>query len=276
MKNPNSPISRLKKGLLTRWSAEDHPGAEPRFQITLFAKDVGIFVLLPALAILLFKSLENIATAPRRIAPIPRDYGEASRSGDIQSQIIDFQGGVRGSSGVSGSKRSPGSLVRVRLLNMVETFSNVPVHAQIVDGGLGRTLIGGTLIGDAVSDTNFDRINITFKYAKDPNREGIATPISARALALDGTLGLIAKKREGFFARSAIGSASSTNQDLQGRGGSDTGDLKQVLLKALTAGLFQEFGSETQVEKNRAQVLTLAPGNEFFAELTDFFPGAGR
>src|SRR6185369_13377294 len=111
----------------------------------------------------------------------------------------------------------------------------------------------------------FDRINITFKYAKDPNREGVAVPISARALALDGTLGLIARKKEGFFTRSAIGSAGSTTHDLQGRSGGGTDDLKQVLLKALTAGLFQEFGSETQVEKNRAQVLTLAPGNEFFA-----------
>ena len=47
MKNPNTPASRMKRGLVERWSSEDYPGAEPRFQITLLAKDIVIFVLLP-------------------------------------------------------------------------------------------------------------------------------------------------------------------------------------------------------------------------------------
>lgn len=53
-------------------------------------------------------------------------------------------------------------------------------------------------------------------------------------------------------------------------------DFKQIIFKALSAGLLQEFGSSSQVEKNRSQVLTLQPSSEFFAELTDFFPGAGK
>lgn len=56
----------------------------------------------------------------------------------------------------------------------------------------------------------------------------------------------------------------------------DSMDFKQIIFKALSAGLLQEFGSSSQVEKNRSQVLTLQPSSEFFAELTDFFPGAGK
>jgi hypothetical protein len=273
MKNPNSPMNRLKKYLLARWSAEDYSGAQPRFQIQLFAKDLAIFVLLPALTVVFFKACENGMSKPsRRTSMFNKDYRTSGNPNEAKSQIIDFRGG---GGGLGFSKHSPGSLVRVQLLNQVETYSNAPVHAQIVDDGLGHGLLGGTLIGDAVSDTNFDRINITFKYVRDPHRVGVALPISARALSLDGTLGLVAEKKESFLTRSAIGSAGSTTQDLQGRGG-DSKDFRQVLLKALTAGLFQEFGSETQIENNRAHVLSLNAGVEFFVELSDFFPGSGR
>jgi hypothetical protein len=164
--------------------------------------------------------------------------------------------------------------VRVRLLNVVETYSTAPVHAQITDGSLGSALKGGTLIGDATPDANFDRIAIAFRFARDPNREGVAVSINARALSLDGTLGLEAGKKEGFVARSAIGSAALGSQGLQKSDSS--GDFRELLLKTLTAGLFQEMGSSTQVARNRSQVLTLPPQTEFYAELTDFFPGGGR
>jgi hypothetical protein len=200
---------------------------------------------------------------------------ELDRNDTSKSQIIDFR--TRGTSSTikGAAKRSPGTLVRVKLLNVVETYSNAPVHAQIVDSGLGPNLMGGTLIGDAVSDSSYERISISFRYARDPYREAIALPISARALSLDGTLGIEAQKKEGFFTRSAIGSAGTATQGLQ-TGNGDSNDLRQVLFKALTAGLVQEFGSSAQVEKNRSQVLTLSPGQEFFAELTDFFPGTGK
>lgn len=274
MKNPNSPINRLKKAMLARWSGEDYPGAQPRFQIQSFSRDMAIFILLPALAVVFYKSCENAMSKPsRRSSMFTKDYRTSGNPNEPKSQIIDFRSGTSGTLGFS--KHSPGSLVRVQLLNQVETYSNAPVHAQIVDDGLGHNLLGGTLIGDAVSDTNFDRITISFKYVRDPRRVGVALPISARALSLDGTLGLVAEKKEGFLTRSAIGSAGSTTQDLQGRSG-DSNDFRQVLLKALTAGLFQEFGSETQIEKNRAHVLSLNAGVEFLVELNDFFPGTGR
>jgi hypothetical protein len=275
MKNPNTPAKRLKQSLLTRWSAEDYPGAEPRFQLGLLGKDIAVFLLLPCLAVTAFKLCESASTQPRR-PPIPQQIARSSdRIEDSKSQIIDFRSHSSSSAIGGAAKRSPGTLVRVKLLNVVETFSNAPVHAQIVDSGLGSNLMGGTLIGDATSDSTYERISISFRYARDPNREAVALPISARALSLDGTLGIEAQKKEGFFTRSAIGSAGSATQGIQTNGG-DSSNLRQVLFKALTAGLVQEFGSSAQVERNRSQVLTLSPGQEFFAELTDFFPGAGK
>ncbi len=271
MKNPNSPAKRLSKGLLARWSAEDYPGAEPRFQIPLLAKDVAVFILLPALAALTVKALEG-GGEPRKRSTNPA-AGERNRSEPAKSQIITF-GTASGTQGGSFPRRAPGSLVRVQLLNVVETYSSAPVHAQIADGALGAALKGGTLIGDATPDTSFDRISITFRFARDPNRDGVAVPIAARALSLDGTLGLEASKKEGFVARSAIGSAAMGSQDLLK--GSSSNDFRDLLLKALTAGLFQEMGTSTQVARNRGEVLTLPPQTEFYAELTDYFPGGSR
>ncbi len=271
MKNPNSPLARSKAFLKARWSSEDYPGAEPRFQMKLFGKDFGVFVLF-LFAIVLGKSC-NSETDSRKRSAIQKNLHDSSRLEISKTQIIDFNK-RSGSAPYGVARRSPGSLVKVRLLNVVETYSNAPVHAQIVDEGLGRSLIGGTLIGDASSDSNFERIAITFRFARDPAREGVAIPIAARALGLDGTLGLMATKKEGFFTRSAIGSATSVNQNSQGQG--EGSSLKDILFKALTAGMMQEFGNSAQVEKNRSQVLTLTPSTVFFAELTDFFPGGAK
>jgi len=274
MNNPNTPAKRLKRGLVERWAGEDYPGAQPRFQVALFAKDIAVFVLLPLAAVGFYKIADSPASQQRRPSPTTQANRENARFDTAKSQIIEFRGAGHGSSASAFGKRAPGSLVRLKLLNVVETYSTAPVHAQIVDAGLGNALMGGSLIGDAVPDTNFERINITFRYARDPNRESVAVALSARALSLDGTLGLEARKKEGFVTRSAIGSAHTMSQDAQGQHGN--GDLKDILFRALTAGLVQELGSGSQVEKNRAQVLTLAPATEFFAELTDFFPSGGK
>ena len=276
MKNPNAPVARLKTQFKTRWSSEDYPGAEPRFQVMLLLRDIGTYLVLPLIAVAGVKACESSAQSPKHPSQ-KRNSTEQSRMDNGRSQIIQFA--PTGIDGVSyaGStpRRSPGSLVRVKLLNVVETYSTAPVHAQIADGGLGERLKGGTLIGDATPDSTFERISINFRFARDPNREGVALPITARALSLDGTLGLDAEKKEGFVARSAIGSAALGSQDLQ-KGGGAPNDLQGLLLKALTAGLFQEMGSTSQVARNRAQVLKLPPQTEFFAELTDFFPGGAK
>ena len=273
--NPNSRINRAKRGLLARWSGEDYPGAEPRFYWQHLAQDIAVFILIPVLAIIAYRSLSgsNINGSHPNQTHLPQKNQYAGENS--KSQIIDFGAGHKGG-GLNGgiAKRAPGTLVRVKLQNVVETYTTAPVHAQIVDVGLGKLLVGGSLIGDASPDTNFERITINFRFALDPSHEGVAFPIAARALGLDGTLGLIAGKKEGFFTRSAIGSAASSTQELQGKNTSP--DLKDILLRALTTGLFQEVGTSTQVEKNRSQVLTLTPGTEFLVELTDYFPGGTK
>lgn len=272
-KDPNKPVGRIIRALKARWSAADYPGADPRLQVKLFAKDVAVFLLLPLLAIILVKACDRAMDTPKRQSS-PTAQFDRSKLDAQRSQIIHFTASGDSSSGKSAQKRSPGSLVRVRLLNVVETYSSAPVHAQIIDSSLGANFQGGTLIGDATPDTSFDRITIGFRYARDPHRTGVAMSINARALSLDGTLGLEAGKKEGFVARSAIGSAASGSQDLQKGGSSNS--LQDMLVKALTSGLLQELGTSSQVERNRAQVLTLPPQTEFFAELTDFFPGGAR
>lgn len=274
MKNPNSPLNRTKRTLVERWSGEDYPGAEPRFQLRLFAKDVAVFVLFPTVVLLVAQSVQGGKDAKKR--PVVALKRELGRGEENHSQIIEFDRSAKGGKGTGNSfgvqKKAPGTLVKIRLLNVVETYSTAPVHAQIIDRGLGSTLVGGVLIGDANPDSTYERINMIFRFVRDPSRDNIAIPISARALSLDGTLGLSATKKEGFFARSAFASAASA-QDT--RGGSTT-DLKEILVRALTIGLTQEAGSVAQVERNRSQVLTLQPKSEFFAELTDFFPGGNK
>jgi hypothetical protein len=279
MKNPNSPMNRFKRWFIERWADEDYPGGTARFQFPLFARDIGCFILLPAFAVICFKACEGSSNTNSKRGNQKQVKQMSAISTDAsKSQIIDFNRGSGkvgsgGSSRFSGiSKRSPGTLVKVKLLNVVETYSTAPVHAQITDSALGKIMVGGTLIGDANPDPNFERINITFRFARDPNRENVAVPISARALSVDGTLGLEASKKEGLLARSAYTSATGATQEIQSRMNGAV-DFKEILFRALTAGMVQEFGAGSQVERNRSQVLTLRPSTEFLAELTDFFPG---
>lgn len=274
MKNPNSPLNRTKRSLLERWSAEDYPGAEPRFQIRLFAKDVAVFVVFPTVILLLAESFQGGVGAKKR--PIPVVRRDLGRGEENRSQIIEFDpkktDGKSSGNTFGVQRKSPGTLVKLRLLNVVETYSTAPVHAQIIDRGLGAGLVGSVLIGDANPDPTYERINMTFRFVRNPSRDNVAIPISARALSLDGTLGLNAIKKEGFFARSAFSSAAAA----QAANGGNTSDLKEILIRALTVGLAQEGGNLAQVERNRSQVLTLQPTSEFFAELVDYFPGSGK
>lgn len=269
MKNPNTPFNRMKKNLLERWSGEDYPGAEQRFQVMLFGKDFAIFVILPIFAVVMFKSCELAASAPKKPTSSNLNRDSMSFEGS-KSQIIDFRKKFAGGVGIY-AKKAPGTLVKVRLLNNIETYSSAPVHAQIIDSSLGKNLYGGTLIGDAVPDANIQRINIVFQYAKDPHKSNVAIPISARALSLDGTFGVDAKKKGNVFARSALASVPHLSQDLQGKA-----DTKGILLRALSSGFMEEGEADFQTRRNRLQVLTLESSSEFYVELTDYFPGSAR
>ncbi|MBX9765933.1 MAG: hypothetical protein K2X47_01565, partial [Bdellovibrionales bacterium] len=209
MKNPNSLINRLKAKIIERWMGEDYAGGELRFQPQLLAKDAGVYIGLPVLAILLYKGCENgMISSKQKVATI-RDSAQNLNT-EAKSQILSFE--PKGMTRGKYSRRPPGTLVRVKLLNVVETYSTAPVHVQIVDQGLGNNLLGGTIIGDATADSGFERINISFRFVRDPSNKELGAQISARALGLDGTLGMEGHKKEGFFARAVSSSAQSTNQ----------------------------------------------------------------
>lgn len=271
MKTPSS-IQKQRERLLKRWSEEDYPGGTPRFQLGLLAKDIAVFCLIPICAIIFFKMVESSMSGPSKTKDRRRSEIKMDRN-EKHSQIIHFQAAI-GSSNKGGSpfsKRAPGTLIRVRLMNVVETFSNAPVHVQVMDANLGREFMGATIIGDASSESNSGRISMNFKFVRHPKRTGIAVPISARALSLDGTYAVDAVKKEGFFARAAIRSASNNPNAIDSKG--EDGNFKTLVAKAVAAGLMQEFQSEASTAHNNAQVLTLKPMTEFFVELTDFFPG---
>lgn len=269
MKNINF-LARQKERLLAHWSEEDYPGGIPRFQLRLLAKDIIVFGLIPLASIVIFKIFETGLSAPSRHPVKHRTEMNLDRV-EKRSQIINFNRGRGGYGGSSFSKRAPGTLVKVRLMNAVETLAYAPVHAQIIDYGLGKEFIGGTLIGDATAESSSGRVNITFRFVRHPQRLDIAVPISARSMSLDGTFGVNAVKKEGFFARAAIRTASSNPNTVDA--GADKQDLKTLIARALAAGMMQEFQSEASVAHNNAQILTLKPMTEFFVELSDYFPG---
>lgn len=266
----HSFFERHRERLLKRWMEADYPGGNPRFQLGLLGRDLAVFLLIPICAVIFFKLVEGSMSRKSK-ASTSRKSDVKNERQEKHSQIISFQAVATKGGGVSTSysKRAPGTLVRVRLLNVVETFSNAPVHAQIVDANLGKEFNGATLIGDASPESGSGRVTMTFKFVRHPLKVSVAVPISARALSLDGTYGLHASKKEGFFARSAIRSATNSS----GSTSSEDGSFKTLVARAVAAGLMQEFNSEASTAHNNAQVLTVKPMTEFFIELTDYFPG---
>lgn len=270
----NSTYQRKKENLTKRWLEEDYPGGTPRFQLSLLFKDIGTFFVLPLISILIFKMIENSLTGPK-IPTRPKPNWSKNNSAEVRSQILSFDKSAGGPGHRYGfSKRAPGTLVKVKLLNTVETFSAAPVHAQIVDYGLGKEFIGGTILGEASSESSVGRININFRFARHPKRLDLAVPLSARAISLDGTYGVVANKKEGFFARAAIRSAATSPNAVDA--GADKQDLKTLIARAVASGVMQEFQSDASVAHNNAQVWTLQPMTEFYVELTDYFPGQGQ
>lgn len=265
----NGAAQRFKERLLLRWSSEDYPGGRPQFQLGLLAKDIAVFCLIPVGAIIIFKILEAGISNPGTNATERRRTTLQIGQNEKHTQIIQFQRGTLAKSRLL--RRAPGTLVRVRTLNTIETYTNAPVHAQIIDSGLGKEFLGGTLIGDAIPDLGSGRITIDFRFARYARRSDIALPIAARAMSLDGTFGIEAKKKEGFFARAAIRSASSNPNSIDT--GTEKQDLRTLVARAVAAGMMQEFQSDASVAHNKAQVLVLKPMTEFLVELTDYFPG---
>lgn len=258
----------LKEKLANRWCREEFPGGTPRFEPKLLAKDIAVFALIPTCAALTLRAVSGSQTSikSKRLTTL-----SASEKNTPTAQIINFEEPTssRADRGSKTLKRTAGTLVRVRLLNTVETFEEAPVHARILDNGLGHVFQGGTLIGKAISDPNSGRIKVDFTLARYPNSSSIAEPIAARALALNGTLGIEGSKKEGFFARATLRAGSGTKPSVD-----ETGDFKTLVARAVANGLMQEFSEEMSAKSTQAQVYTLTPGAEFFVELTDVFPSS--
>jgi hypothetical protein len=258
----------LKEKLAKRWCREEYPGGTPRFEPKLLAKDIAVFALLPTCAALALRAVSGgqSSSKSKRLSTL-----SASDRNTSTAQIINFEEpkSPRVNRGSMTLKRTAGTLVRVRLLNTVETFEEAPVHARILDKGLGHVFQGGTLIGKAISDPNSGRIKVDFILAKYPNSDSIAEPMAARALALNGTLGIEGSKKEGFFARATLRAGSGNKAGVD-----ETGDFKTLVARAVANGLMQEFSDEMSAKSAQAQVYALTPGAEFFVELTDVFPSS--
>ncbi len=202
------------------------------------------------------------------------DGGNRSENAQASAQegslVIHFKEGSS-TAGARGSVRraSSGTLVRVRLLNSLETFDTVPAFVQVVDYALGQSFYGWTLIGDATGDGNVNRVKIGFQMARSPNGSS-SIELSGQALSLDGTLGVRAEKVEGMASRALIGGGKSAGSGIA-KSVQGSGDLSSILLRALLTGIETEISSDLGAAHNRSTALRLKPGHEFFVQLTENF-----
>lgn len=263
-------MQRRRKRILRRWSAPDYLGGSERFQIKLLARDIVVFAVLPIAAIVFFKVIEGAASPGSQKANAVEVINGVAQ--ETKSQIISFATDARGRG--SPGRRSPGTIVRLRLLNTVESLDGASAHAQVIDSSLGARFVGGVVVGDVVSDPSTSRVNVNFRFVRDPHNNANAIPIAARAMSLDGTAGVAAIKKEGFFARAALRAGSASGGNVNKDAGKQ--DFRTMVANAVAAGMVQELQDQATVQSKRAQVLTLPAGTEFFAELTDFFPASNQ
>ncbi|MBS1982745.1 MAG: TrbI/VirB10 family protein [Bdellovibrionales bacterium] len=203
--------------------------------------------------------------------PAEETAANQKTDGEQEAHILYFANAKPGGIGnPSLNAKAKGTLVRVRLLNSLETFETVPAFAQIVDYSLGKTKFGATLIGDASGDSSVERIKIRFNTLKPKGDAKTAIQLDGQALSLDGTLGVKAEKLEGLMVRAVTASAHSGASGIGGLGGGK-GDLNQFLLKALLSGLQSELSGDLSAERNRENALGLKPGVEFLVQLLSDF-----
>jgi hypothetical protein len=178
--------------------------------------------------------------------------------------------GTKIASKATGVRASTGTLIKVKLLNSLETYDTVPVFAQIVDHSLGSRFYGWTVIGDASSDSNVDRIKMSFSLARSPKGNS-SLGIKAQAISLDGTLGVRASKLDGVVNRSLLDAGAGAASGMSGTLNGASNDLSTILLRALLTGLQSEVSSDLGAAYNRAVAFSLKPGHEFFLQLTENF-----
>jgi len=265
-------VTQYKDDLKAMLSTPQTPGSEkPSLDPRRIWIALSIIASLALIGVVLGFLLRGSSPKPSGGSGGDGDTPSAMNSSVDGSLVIHFKEDMRrGGSGNRGIVRaSNGTLVRVKLLNSLETFDTVPAFAQVVDYGLGQKFFGWTLVGDASGDGNVDRIKMNFHLARNPQGNA-SLDLSGQALSLDGTLGVKAEKVEGFSNRVMIGSAKSGGNSIANsvRGNND---LSGLLLRALFSGLQTEISNDLGAAYNRSAALKLDPGQEFFIQLTENF-----
>lgn len=268
------------KDLAKRWKKKQFPTSDTEtLDPHLLRRDIGFGAVIFLVGALFCLLVVRCTRSPSEIE-VSKEKRSIETSDqpaqEPQSHMIYF-----GASGQSGGVRarpsnalSRGTLVRVRLLNSVQTFETVPAFAQVVDYALGRNRYGSTLIGDASGDGSIERIKITFNTLK-LQQASSSIAVEGQALSLDGTLGIRAEKLEGFMGRAVTSGAQAGSAGLGGLGGAK-GDLNQLLLKALLSGLQTELSADLSAAHNQQSALSLNPGTEFYVQLTSDFSESSR
>lgn len=292
-----SPFKKLTQGLGARWKIERVPGSAPSFAPKAFARDLGVatlFIALGCVGVLFLYGVGVIGSKQAKTQQKAESKGNtyiSARDEEARpSSIIEFEGAAIDPASIrelmdqdrhpapkpKAYQFSPGTLVRVRLLNQVETFGSVPVFAQVVDYALGRSRYGYTVIGEASGRADSGRIEMNFSIVRDPRRASVSASIAAAALSPNGTLGITGHPKEGLPERAWLGAAGAGLGKAKSLA-ADSGDKKlgSLLLQALVEGLSSELGAEVNAAHTQAAVLTLDPGTEFLIQLTDFFPKQG-
>lgn len=265
-------IDKLKDDLKGMFSSPQTPAST---KPSLDPRRISIAVLFVAITVgsgVLFGYLSHSASSRD-------DDGEGSGAEGAALQSIDDEGSLSitfkdSAAGVSersqAIRATSGTLVRVRLLNTLETFDTVPVFAQIVDHSLGSSLYGWTLIGDASGDGESSRIKMSFRSARSP-KGNFTRDLSGQALSLDGTLGVRAKKAENLTNRAFIGGGKAAAGEVVSGSMGASANLAQLLVKTLLRGLETEISSDLGSAYKNAVTLSLSSGQEFFIQLTENF-----
>jgi len=198
-------------------------------------------------------------------------HGAAIRAADEEGAlVIAFKDTAASRGGKAQAiHATSGTLVRVRLLNTLETFDTVPAFVQVVDHSLGSSFYGWTLIGDASGEGDSGRIKMNFRTLRSP-KGNTSRELNGQALSLDGRLGIRAQKSENFTNRAFIGSGKGAAGGLSGSGNS-SGDLASLLVRTLLRGLETEMSADLGTAYKNAVTLKLSSGHEFFVQLTESF-----
>lgn len=259
----------------------------PTLSVSALSTDLAIFVLLGILSALLIvkgisPSPRNIAEAPPPTPAVVEQVARPAHKARSNQKVITFRPitlhapvATSGLSSLNDYDSKPvilsssGSIVSARLLNSVEAYDSVvPVIAQLTDFGIGKEFLGKTIIGEATPMPEVDRMRIDFYTLRVDSHTSV--PISAQALSIDGTYGLIAQKKEGIVDRSVIaGVHNGVGMPFdQHRGNPNLGfSVQSMLVGALFQGLQQTLQSDISVDRNRSTVLVLKSGQTFVIQL---------